>query len=114
MAACAHLSGNRTSEWAILIFRLAALAEAVAELRAAQQRAAQAHASLTAARQLHTVRFAPPPPGPPRARNAADLAAQSFTGPPVPSRSSQTATGVPDQAVPRPARRLTRPRGPSR
>ena len=60
-----------------MIVRLAALAEAVAELRDAQQRAAQARAALTAAQQLHTVRFAPParPPGPPRARTAADLAA---------------------------------------
>jgi hypothetical protein len=116
MAACAHLSGNRTSTWAIVIVRLAALAEAVAELRDAQQRAAQARAALTAARQLNTVRFAPPAqlPGPPRARNAADLAAQSFTGPPVPSRSSRAATGVADQAAPRPARRPTRPRGPTR
>jgi len=35
MAANAHASGDRTSEWAIVIVRLAALAEAVAELRAA-------------------------------------------------------------------------------
>ena len=119
MAAYAHLSGDRTNEWAIVIVRLAALAEAVAELRDAQQRAAQARAALTAAQQLHAVRFAPParPPGPPRARNAADLAAQSFTGPPVPARSSRTAPGQhgADQAA-RPARRPTpsRPRGPTR
>jgi hypothetical protein len=121
MAAYAHLSGDRTNAWAIVIVRLAALAEAVAELRDAQQRAAQARAALTAAQHLHTVRFAPPPrpPGPPRARNAADLAAQSFTGPPVPSRSSRTAAGQPGAGqVPRPTRRPTptqpRPRGPSR
>ena len=119
MAAYAHLSGDRTNEWAIVIVRLAALAEAVAELRDAQQRAAQARAALTAAQQLHAVRFAPParPPGPPRARNAADLAAQSFTGPPVPARSSRASAGQPgaDQ-IARPARRPTqpRPRGPSR
>jgi hypothetical protein len=119
MAAYAHLSGNRTNEWAILIIRLAALADAVAGLRQAQQRAAQARAALTAAQQLHVVRFAPPaqPPGPPRARNAADLAAQSFTGPPVPARSSRTAKEQPgtDQAA-RPARRPAqpRPRGPTR
>jgi hypothetical protein len=113
MAAYARVSGDRTNEWAILIIRLAALAEAVAEMRDAQQRAAQARAALTAAQQLHVVRFAPPdrPQGPPRARNAADLAAQSFTGPPVPSRSSRASA---DQAA-RPARRPThpRPRGPS-
>jgi hypothetical protein len=112
MASYAHLSGDRTNAWAILIVRLAALAEAVAELRAAQHRAVQARAALVAAQQLHTVRFAPPP----RARNAADLAAQSFTGPPVPARSSRTAAGVADQVAPRPARRPTQPRsrGPSR
>jgi hypothetical protein len=117
MAAYARISGDRTNEWAILIVRIAALAEAVAELRDAQQRATQARAALTAAQQLHVVRFAPParPPGPPRARNAADLAAQAFTGPPVPSRSSRTATGGADQTA-RPARRPAqpRPRGPSR
>jgi hypothetical protein len=117
MAAYARVSGDRTNEWAIVIIRLAALVEAVAELRGAQQRAAQARAALVAVRQLHTVRFAPPsqPPGPPRARNAADLAAQSFTGSPVPSRSSRTATGSANQAA-RPARRPTqlRPRGPTR
>ena len=119
MAAYAHLSGDGTNEWAIVIVRLAALVEAVAELRDAQQRAAQARAALTAARQLHAARLAPPsrPPGPPRARDAADLAAQSFTGPPVPSRSSRTATGQLSAAqAARPARRPTqpRPRGPSR
>jgi hypothetical protein len=118
MAAYAHLSGDRTNEWAILILRLAALAEAVAELRQAQQHAVQARAALAAARRLHVVRFAPSarPPGPTRARNAAGLAAQSFTGPPVPARSSRTATGGADQVAPRPARRASqpRPRGPSR
>jgi hypothetical protein len=119
MAAYAHASGDHTNDWAILILRIAALAEAVAELRDAQQRAAQARAALTAAQQLYTVRFAPPPrpPGPPRARNAASLAAQSFTGPPVPSRSSPSVPGrhSADQTA-QPARRPTqpRPRGPSR
>jgi hypothetical protein len=118
MAAHARVSGDRTNAWAIVIVRLAALAEAVAELRDSQQHAAQARAALAAAQHLHTVRFAPPtrPPGRLRARNAAALAAQSFTGPPAPSRNSQTATGGADQAVPRPARRPTQPRpsGPSR
>jgi hypothetical protein len=119
MAAYAHLSGDRTNEWAIVIVQLAALAEAVAELRDAQQRAAQARAALVAAQQLHTIRFAPParPPGPPRARNAANLAAQSFTGPPIPSRSSRASAGQHGAApAARQAHRPTqpRPRGPSR
>lgn len=119
MAAYARISGDSTNEWAIVIILIAALVEAVAELRDAQQRATQARAAFSAARQLHTVRFAAPPrpPGPPRARNAADLAAQSFTGPPVPSRSSWASAGQhgADQAA-LTARRPTqpRPRGPTR
>jgi hypothetical protein len=119
MAIHARLSGTRTSSVAILILQLAALAEAVAELRQAQQRAAQARAALTAAQQLRTVRPAPPaqPKAPPSARTAADLAALSFTGPPVPARSSPAAARQPgaEQAA-RPVRRPTqpRPRGPSR
>jgi hypothetical protein len=120
MATYARLSGDRTNTAAILILQLAALAEAVAELRRAQHRAAQARAALTAAQRLHTVRPAPPaqPKAPPRARTAADLAAQSFTGPPMPSRNSRTAAGQrgAGQAAPRPARRPAqpRPRGPTR
>jgi hypothetical protein len=45
---------------AVLILRLAALAEVVAGLRQAQRRAARARPTLTAAQQLHTVRRAPP------------------------------------------------------
>ncbi|MGH3280029.1 MAG: hypothetical protein ACRDNW_12950, partial [Trebonia sp.] len=40
MATYARVSGDRADAWAILVVRLAALAEAVAELRQAQQRAA--------------------------------------------------------------------------
>ena len=120
MAAHARLSGDRVNSVAILIFQLAALAEAVAELRQAQQRAAQARAALTAAQQLHTARPAPPPrpPASPRACTAAELAAQAFPRSPVPLRNSPSGAVQPgsDQAAPRPARRLAqpRPRGPSR
>lgn len=116
MAAYAHLSGDRANEWAILIVRLAALAEALAELRGAQQRAAQARAALTAAQQLHVVRFAPPACQP-LARNVADLAAQSFTSPPIPARSPQADPGQYGvEHAARPARRATQPRsrGPTR
>jgi len=118
MAAYAHVSGDRANEWAIVIVRLAALAEAVAELRAAQQRAAQARAALTAAQQLRTVRFTPPArPGPLRARTVADLAATSFPGPVTPPPARQPALGQhsADQAG-RAARRPAqpRPRGPAR
>jgi hypothetical protein len=119
MAAYAHVSGDHASEWAIVIVRLAALAEAVAELRDTQQRAAQARAALVAARQLRTVRFAPPtrPPGPVRARTAADLAAASFPRPVTPSPAPQPA---PDQHGADQAARAARwsaqprPRGPAR
>jgi hypothetical protein len=118
MATYARLSGDRTSTAAILIFQLAALAEAVAELRHAQHRAAQARAALTAARQLRAARPAPPPrpPAPPRARTAADLAATSFPSP-VPPRARQPAPGQRGAGqAGRPARRpiQPRPRGPSR
>jgi hypothetical protein len=118
MANCARLSGDHASTAAILILQLAALAEALAELRQAQQRAAQAAVARAAAQRLHIVRPAPArPPAPPGARTAADLSAQAFPRPPVPHRSSRAAPGqrVADQAA-RPARRPTqpRPRGPTR
>jgi hypothetical protein len=117
MATCARLSGDHAST-AILILQLAALAEAVAELRQAQQQAAQARAALTAAQRLRTIRPAPArQPAALRARSAADLAAQAFPRPPVPHRSSRAAPGqrVADQAA-RPARgpAQPRPRGPTR
>ena len=113
IAAYGRLSGDRTSTAVVLILQLAALAEAVAELRQAQQRAAQARAALTAAQRLHTVRPAPPaqPTTPARARRAADLAATSFPGPVVPPRVRQPAPGQhgAGQAA-RPTRRPTQPR----
>jgi hypothetical protein len=118
MAAYAHVSRDRANEWAIVIVQLAAITEAVAELRDAQQRAAQARAALTAAQQLRTVRFAPPArPGPLRARTVADLAATSFPGPVAPPPARQPARGQhgADEAA-RAARRPAqpRPRGPAR
>jgi hypothetical protein len=119
MAAYSRLGGHRTSSVAVLIFQLAALAEAVAELRQAQHRAAQARAALTAAQRLHTVRPAVParPTTPTRARAAADLAATSFPGPVVPPGTRQPGPGRrgADQAA-RPVHRPAppRPRGPTR
>jgi hypothetical protein len=119
MATYAHLSGDRTNTAAILIIQLAALAEAVAELRQAQHRAAQARAARTAAQRLHTIRPAPPPrpPAPPRARTAADLAATSFPGPVIPPRTRHPAPGQHGtRRTARPASRPAqpRPRGPAR
>lgn len=95
MAAYACISGDQTNAAAILILRLAALAEAVAELRQAQHRAAQA-----AAERLHAVvRLVPPvrSPTPPRAPTAASLAAQAFPGPPVPYRSAPGVLSAPGE-----------------
>jgi len=120
MATYARLSGDRTNTAAILILQLAALAEAVAELREAQHRAAQARAALTAAERLYAACPAPAPRSsarPPRARTTAGLAATSFPGPRVPPRTRQSAPGQQDaNQADRPTRRVTqpRPRGPSR
>ncbi len=117
MSAFACLTSDRTLMPVIVITRLAALAEAVADLRESQQRAAQAAAAerlYAAARPAPAAR----PDASPRARTAADLAATSFLGPPVPARSAQPAPGQhgADQSAPRPARRPgpPRPRGPTR
>ena len=64
IAAYAYLTGERSLTPIVLLVRLAALAEAVAELRDSQQRAAQAAAALRAAQHLRTAtRPAPPTPG---------------------------------------------------
>ena len=102
ISAYAHLTGDRTLTPIVLLVRLAALAEAVAELRESQQRAAQAAAALRAAQHLRTAtRPAPPtrPPGRParattppapkpvRPRPATAGPAQlSFPDPPHPRR----------------------------
>jgi len=121
MAAFAYLTGDRTLNPIILITRLAALAEAVAELRDSQQRAAQAAAARAAAERLYAAARPTPgagPQAPPRARTTVGLAATSFPAPPVPPRPRQRGPGQhgADQAPPRPARRPAqpRPRGPTR
>jgi hypothetical protein len=85
IGACAYLARDPARTWLVLIARLAALAEAVAELRDVQQRAAQAAAARTAARHLHAA-TRPIPAGrtsaAPHASTAARLAALSFPGPP--------------------------------
>ena len=53
MSAFAYLTGDRSMTPIVLITRLAALAEAVAELRDTQQHAAQATAARAAAEQLY-------------------------------------------------------------
>jgi hypothetical protein len=117
LSAFAYLTGDRTLAAVVLITRLAALAEAVTELRSAQQHAAQAAAARAAAEHLHAAaRPAPAPqvPPPPAARPTVQLAAQSFpprgTRPPPPSQPRPGHPASPPAPRPSPPR----PRGPGR
>ena len=84
LSAFACLTGDHSMTPIVLITRLAALAEAVAELRDTQQHAAQAAAARAAAEQLHAA-ARPAPPAQPRpaqrASTAAQLAGLSFPHP---------------------------------
>jgi hypothetical protein len=132
IAAYAYLTGDRTLTPVVLLVRLAALAEAVAELRESQQRAAQAAAALRAARHLRTTtRPAPParPPGRPatatvpsapksarpRPDTVAGLAQLSFPAAPRPQLPAPGQPG-PGAGDPPSLRRPPppRPRGPTR
>ncbi len=127
LSAFACITRDRSMAPLVLIAKLAALAEAVAELRQSQQHAAQATAALRAAERLHAAarpapaaqpRAASPQPQPaPQPSSAAQLAAVSF---PKPARVGRQppAPGQPGPAPsgPMPPRRPPppRPRGPSR
>jgi hypothetical protein len=116
IAASAHRTRDPATIWLVLIVRLAALAEAIAELRAVQQRAAQAAAARTAARHLHAAaRLAPA--GRRDADTAARLAALSFPGPPTPGRPGPHRGGSPPGRVargPRAGRHRPGPAAPRR
>ena len=116
LSAFAYLTSDRCITPIVLITRLAALAEAVAELRDTQRHAAQVAAALRAAEHLYAAtRPAPALPSheAPGASTAAQLASLSFPQParPVPGPPAPGPPG-PDQDSPRPSR--PRPRGPSR
>ena len=120
LSAFAYLTGDRSMAPIVLITKLAALAEAVAELRDAQQHAAQAAAARAAAERLYAAARPAPPAQPrpaPRASTAAQLAGLSFPQParPAPQSAAPGQPG-PDPDDPPPARRPSppRPRGPSR
>ena len=126
ISAFAYLTQDRSIAPILLITKLAALAEAVAELRQSQQHATQAAAAIGAARHLYAATApaaqAPPAPSPgtrpgPQPGSAAQLAAMSFPKPTRPGRQPR-APGQPgpDPASPPPARRPPppRPRGPTR
>jgi hypothetical protein len=127
LSAFAYVTQDRSMAPLVLIVKLAALAEAVAELRQSQRHAAQAAAALHAAERLHAaarpapaaqLRAASPQPHPtPQPSSAAQFAALSF---PKPARADRQppAPGQPGPAPsgPMPPRRppRSRPRGPSR
>ena len=123
IAAYAYLTGDRTLTPVVLLVRLAALAEAVAELRESQQRAAQhlrtatRHAPTGRPPGRPTTATTPPVPKPSRSRpaTAAGLAQLSF---PAPLRPRRPAPGQPGPGPhnPPPPRRPPppRPRGPTR
>ena len=122
MSVYAYLTSERTLMPVILITRLAALAEAVADLRESQHRAAQAAAARTAAEHMHAAARPAPaarPATPARARTAADLVATSFLSPlvppPCPAPAAAGQHGA-DQPAPHSARRPGPPRrrGPTR
>jgi hypothetical protein len=128
ISAYAYLTGDRTLTPIVLLVRLAALAEAVAEWRESQQRAHQAAAALRAARHLRTTTrptptrptgrpAAPPAPKParPRPTTAAGLAQLSFPTSPRPRQPAPGQPGPsPHQPPPPPRRPPPRPRGPTR
>ncbi|MBV9448673.1 MAG: hypothetical protein JO345_22525 [Streptosporangiaceae bacterium] len=114
LSAFAYVTQDRSMASLVLIAKLAALAEAVAELRESQQHADQAAAALRAAERLHAAArptsASPPPRAARRTGTAAQLAALSFPlaapglQPPAPGHAD------PDQTDLRPARRPSPPR----
>jgi hypothetical protein len=121
LSAFAYLTGDGSMTPIMLITKLAALVEAVAELRESQQHAAQTAAARAAVERLYAA-SCPAPPAQTRRRprgpsTAAQLAGLSF---PQPARPATQPTAprqlVPGQGGPPPARRPSppQPRGPSR
>ena len=108
ITAFAYLTKDPALTPIVLLTRLAALAEAVAGLRQAQQHAAQAASALHAARQLHAAAGTPAERAarqPARAHSPAALAGTAFPQPPRPPR--------PDSAAPSPHRPGPRAPAPS-
>jgi len=121
LSAAAFVIGDPTLTAVAFIARLGALAEAVADLRQAQQRAAQAVAARTAAERLRAAAGDPivaPPDVDVPVPTAAGLAQASFPTPPQPLSPEPPITGTrrPDRPGNRPPRRPRppAPRGPGR
>ena len=118
IAAYAYLTQEHWLTPIVLLVRLAALAEAVAELRDSQQRAAQAAAALRAAQHLRTA-TRPAPPDTPAARQASHghPAPRSETRPSPARQSRRNRPAVGERVVAGTARRsagasFRRPAGP--
>lgn len=115
------VSGDPDAAQITLVTRLAALIEAIAELRDAQRHAAQAAAARRAAEGLYAARGTRtrPPKGHGPARTAVGLAGLDFPFPPalVPAdRSASPGAPRPAPSSPRPSRGAGPPgrRGPAR
>jgi hypothetical protein len=121
LAAAGLTSSGPGNAQMMLIIRLAGLAAAIAELRHAQNHAAQAAAALTAAQHLHTAcagRRQPPAGRPAASRTAAGVASLAFPFAPgtLPSGLAKPSTNGPAKSSQRPSRGPAppRPRGPTR
>jgi len=119
LSAFAFLTGDGSMAQILLVTRLAALAEAVAELRDAQQHVAQAAAAHTAAERLYAA-TGPAPPAHPRPAQHTSTAAAQLAGLSFPQSArpaGRLATpGQPGPAPGGPVRRppSPKPRGPTR
>ena len=120
LAASTGVSGHNTLAVVTLVARLAGLAEAVAQLRDVQQRAAHADSARRAAERLRAARAAYaiwPPNSRPRARTPGELIHLEF---PAPPGSLHVDLAVPPPTPARPGSRAShsptspRPRGPTR
>jgi hypothetical protein len=118
IATFAYLTPDPAFTPIVLITRLAALAEAVADLRDSQRRAAQAAAARTAAESLYAAARPSPAARKPthsRGQSAAWLAAQSFPQPPLtvpqPGPGQQSADRGTQHQI---RKQVPRPRGPTR
>ena len=115
LSAYGYITSDPSFRPLVLIVRLAALAEAVADLRQTQQHAAQAASALRAAEQLHAARgiyAAPAAAGHLPAQSAAALADAGFPVPPgpVPAGPPAPAPTSPRTRPPAPPRPGQQPR----
>jgi len=116
LSAYGYITSDPSFRPLVLIIRLAALADAVADLQHSQQHAAKAAAALRAAQHLHAAsgtHAAPAPAGKRPARSAATLADAGFPVPPGPDPATTPGPEPPPRArPPAPSRPGQQPRRP--